>query len=128
MSIRFHCSEQRPATPPIVDDMPTRNPVRLLRILAIIESISFLVLLGIAMPLKYFADMPSAVKFVGWAHGVLFVAFCVSLAQATIVARWPAARALIVFVAALVPFGPFVIDRRMLRYAAEFDERRAEGS
>ena len=43
--------------------------------IGIAEGISFLVLLLIAMPLKYFMQMPEAVKFVGWVHGALFVAF-----------------------------------------------------
>ena len=91
--------------------------VSLLRRLAILEGISFLVLLGIAMPLKYFFAMPMAVKVVGWAHGVLFVALCIVLAQTTWVAKWPPSRAVIIFIAALLPFGPFVVDRKILRTA-----------
>ena len=45
------------------------------RMVAIAEGISFLVLLGIAMPLKYILDVPEAVKVVGWIHGALFVTF-----------------------------------------------------
>ena len=47
------------------------------RLVAIMEGVSFLVLLGIAMPLKYFADMPLAVKYIGWLHGLLFVLYMV---------------------------------------------------
>jgi integral membrane protein len=103
--------------------MRHRNPIPLLRRLAIIEGLSFLALLLIAMPLKYFAGVPMAVKVVGWIHGVLFVALCVALAWTMIAARWPMARGALVFVAALVPFGPFLIDRRMKHYAAAFKER-----
>lgn len=46
--------------------------IRILRIVALIEGVSFLVLLGIGMPLKYLADIPAAVRITGWAHGVLF--------------------------------------------------------
>ena len=45
--------------------------LHLFRKIAIAEGLSFLILLLIAMPLKYFADFPHAVKFVGWAHGVM---------------------------------------------------------
>jgi integral membrane protein len=45
------------------------------RMIGIAEGISFLVLLIIAMPLKYFYNQPLAVKYVGWAHGALFVAY-----------------------------------------------------
>ena len=104
--------------------MPKNNPIPFLRFTAMIEAVSFLVLLGVAMPLKYLAGMPGAVKAVGWTHGVLFVVFCVALVHAMRVARWPVGRGALVFVAALLPFGPFVVDRRMKRYAEEFEGRR----
>jgi integral membrane protein len=83
-----------------------------------LEAVSFLVLLGIAMPLKYLAHWPLAVKVVGWAHGVLFVWFVISLWRAKRDARLSFGQALAVLVAALLPFGPFVIDRRLAREAA----------
>ena len=55
------------------------SPVRLFSTIALVEGISYVLLLGIAMPLKYFLDMPLAVKVVGWAHGVLFMAYVVLL-------------------------------------------------
>lgn len=96
-----------------------KNPVPLLRRLALIEGVSFLLLLGIAMPLKYLAGMPLAVKAVGWAHGVLFVAFCFALLQTMLVMGWSFARSAVVFVASLLPFGPFVLDRRMKEWEKE---------
>jgi integral membrane protein len=99
------------------------NPVPLLRIVALVEAVSFLVLLGVAMPLKYFAGMPGAVKAVGWVHGVLFMAFVLALLRTIIVAKWPMGRGAMVFVGALLPFGPMVLDRRMKRYADEFRPR-----
>ncbi|EYF08160.1 DUF3817 domain-containing protein [Chondromyces apiculatus] len=81
-----------------------------LRLVGLIEGASYLVLLGIAMPLKYIAKIPVAVKVTGWAHGVLFVLFCLALAHAFFVARWSIFRAILVFLAALVPFGTFAID------------------
>ena len=107
--------------------MLRRNPVHTLRVAALVEGVSFLVLLGVAMPLKYAAGMPGAVKVVGWLHGVLFVAFCVFLAVALFAARWPVGRAALVFVGALVPFGPMLLEPRMKRYAAEYRERTATG-
>ena len=90
-----------------------------LRAAAWAEAASFLVLLGIAMPLKYAAGMPAAVTVMGWVHGVLFVAFGVALLRAWIRGRWPLRRALLVFVAGLVPFGPFLLDRRVKAYEDE---------
>ena len=100
-----------------------KNPIPLLRIIALVEGVSFLVLLCIAMPLKYFAGLPLAVKLAGWIHGVLFMAFGFLLLQTMVVARWPMVRGAAVFVAALLPFGPFVMDRRMRSYEEEFRQR-----
>ena len=81
--------------------------------LALSEGVSFLLLLGVAMPLKYMAGLPLAVLVVGWIHGVLFMLFSLVLAYVYFKHRWPFWRAAGVFVAALLPFGPFLIDRRM---------------
>jgi integral membrane protein len=90
--------------------------VHTLRLLALTEGVSFLLLLGVAMPLKYMAGMPMAVKIAGWIHGILFVALCYVLLRVTLEHRWPLGRAGLVFIAALLPFGPFVIDRRLKHY------------
>jgi integral membrane protein len=87
-----------------------------LRWVAKIEGVSFLVLLGIAMPLKYAAGLPIAVKLVGWAHGVLFVLFLISLGYAWWKAKLPLGLSALVFIASLLPFGPFVIDGRLARF------------
>jgi integral membrane protein len=96
------------------------NPIAFLRTVALIEAVSFLLLLGVAMPLKYAAGMPMAVKVAGWIHGVFFVIFVVALVRVVRAARWPMGRAGMVFVGALLPFGPMVLDPRMKRYASEF--------
>ncbi|HRJ73190.1 MAG TPA: DUF3817 domain-containing protein [Terrimicrobiaceae bacterium] len=93
-----------------------KSSVHRLRLLALTEGVSFLLLLGVAMPLKYLAGVPAAVKIVGWAHGLLFAALCLLLLRVTLEERWPLGRAVMVFVAALLPFGPFVIDRRLKHY------------
>lgn len=84
-----------------------------LRAVGMVEAVSFLLLLGVAMPLKYLAGMPEAVKVAGWMHGLLFIAFCVCLYVAHDERRWPLRWTALVFIAALLPFGPFVIDRRL---------------
>jgi integral membrane protein len=88
-----------------------------LRRIGMVEGVSFLVLLGIAMPLKYFAGLPIAVKVVGWTHGLLFMVFLLALWRAKQSARWPLSSVALVFIAALLPFGPFVIDSRLRREA-----------
>lgn len=84
------------------------------------EAVSFLLLVGVAMPLKYLAGRPLAVSVVGAIHGGLFVLFCAALLRTLLVARWPFLRAAVIFVASLLPFGPFVVDRRMAEYEEEF--------
>jgi integral membrane protein len=92
-----------------------KTPIGRLRAVGLAEGASYLLLLGVAMPLKYFAGMPLAVKTVGWLHGALFVAFCLSLLHAMVAARWSLFRGLQLFVAALIPFGTFVVDGALAR-------------
>ncbi|MFT2009493.1 DUF3817 domain-containing protein [Pontibacter sp. 13R65] len=84
-----------------------------LRAIGILEGISFLLLLGIAMPLKYMAGIPEAVKFVGWAHGVLFVLYIGAVAQAAMDHNWSLKKIAISLFASLLPFGPFLIDGKL---------------
>jgi integral membrane protein len=90
-----------------------RTPVGRLRLIGIVEAVSFLVLLGIAMPLKHFAEMPEAVSIVGWVHGILFIGFVVALMLARDAMHWSFRWTAVVLLAALLPFGPFVIDGRL---------------
>ena len=101
------------------------NPVATVRRLALVEGVSFLVLLGIAMPLRHFAGMPRAVTVCGWIHGVLFVLLCVALWRTRRIG-WGRARMGVVFVAALLPGGPFVVDRRLREWQAEAEPRSAQ--
>ena len=89
------------------------NPIGRLRLIGLIEGISFLVLLGIAMPLKYAAGLPLAVKYVGWAHGGLFLLFLFALGQAAAETDWGFKKIAAAFVASVVPFGTFVLDKQL---------------
>ena len=81
--------------------------------IAFLEGISYLLLLLIAMPLKYFANIPQGVKYIGWAHGVLFVLFCFFLLKVWIGFKWSFWKVLAAFIASLLPFGTFVLDARL---------------
>jgi integral membrane protein len=105
-----------------------KTSIAQLRQIGWIEGVSYLLLLGVAMPLKYFAGMPMAVKVVGWAHGVLFVLFCFALLKAMLDARWSLYRGAIVFIAALLPFGPYLVDRRLVEWEAEYLRRQVPGA
>jgi len=87
-----------------------RTSIGRLRAIGLAEAVSFLLLLGIAMPLKYFADLPRAVTIAGWLHGTLFMAFFIALMHTREAMKWDTRRTGIVLLAALLPFGPFVID------------------
>ena len=89
------------------------SPVPFLRKVALAEAVSYLILLGIAMPLKYLAGQPLAVKITGMIHGILFVVFCVALLRVMLEARWPFQRCPLIFIASFIPFVPFFLDRRM---------------
>ena len=95
------------------------TPLRQLRLVAFLEGTSFLILLFIAMPLKYLAGLPLAVRIAGSLHGVLFLVFLAALYRAGRERRWPYGRWLIAFVSSIVPFGTFVFDRSLRREIAE---------
>ena len=92
--------------------------IRTLRILGNIEGVSYLLLLGVAMPMKYFFEMPMAVKIVGMAHGVLFIAYCLLLAVQMRVNKWNLLFGIYLFVATLIPFGTFVTDHKLSKISA----------
>lgn len=93
--------------------------MRCLRVVSLSEGVSYLLLLLVAMPLKYFCGMPMAVKWVGWAHGVLFI----SLGMLTLLAVWrvalPFRLACLLGVASLLPAGPFFMDRALRGHAGQ---------
>lgn len=88
------------------------------RIIGFIEAVSFLLLLGVAMPLKHLADVPEPVKYVGWAHGLLWVMYLLAAIWAARVGRWSFWMFCWAGVASVVPFGPFVFDRWLRRIEA----------
>ena len=98
------------------------SPAAHLRSVALLEGLSYVILLFIAMPLKYMGDMPLAVRIVGSAHGARFV-WLGSLVLAGLTRRGrPFGWAAWIMLASLVPFGTFVIDRR-LRLEVDTDAR-----
>ena len=85
------------------------------RWVAFAEGLSFVLLLFVAMPLKYWAGLPLAVRVVGSLHGLLFVAFLWALFRVTLEREWPLKRWLSALVSSVVPFGTFVFDRSLKR-------------
>lgn len=83
------------------------------RWISLIEGISFLVLLLIAMPLKYMFDYPIVVKYVGWAHGALFLIYIYIVFPTAHKLKWNFTRTFFALVASVLPFGPFIFDRNL---------------
>jgi len=81
--------------------------------IALLEGISYVVLLAIAMPLKYFFDLPAAVKLAGWAHGVLVILYAALLLVCWVRCKWSFGRVAFYFIASLLPILPFVVERKL---------------
>lgn len=81
----------------------------------ILEAISYLALLLVAMPLKYVWHIEAAVKYTGWVHGVLFISYVVALFAVGIKHKWPAKLYVWGFVASLLPLGPIFFDKKFLK-------------
>ena len=86
--------------------------IAVFRRVAWLEGVSLLLLLFVAMPLKHGFGLPQAVRVVGMAHGLLFLAYAALLFRVGIELRWGGATLLLGFVTSSVPFGTFWFDRR----------------
>lgn len=88
------------------------------RIIAFTEGVSYLVLLFVAMPLKYMLHIPEPVKYFGWLHGVLFVVYSILLLQAFIVLKWSFIKTLVAFIVSFIPFGTFWLEGKLKKEKA----------
>lgn len=89
------------------------NQIRMFRMIALAEGCSFLTLLCIAMPMKYFMGMPEVVRVVGSIHGGLFLLYVGLLAMLHFRQRWSVMFSLYAFVASIIPCGTFVLDKQL---------------
>jgi integral membrane protein len=89
------------------------NQLHRFRMVAIAEGISFLVLLCIAMPLKYMLDIPEAVKVAGWIHGALFVTFIYFAFEIFTSFKKEILWLGKALLASIIPFGTFIFDREL---------------
>lgn len=84
------------------------------RFMALLEGASLLLLLFVAMPLKYSYGMPEAVKLIGPAHGVLFILFNLVLFVYAARGHLSGVKAVLGFFASLIPFGTFYYKWKVL--------------
>lgn len=89
--------------------------LKIFRGTAILEGISFLLLFGVGMPLKYLLKIPEPNIYIGYAHGFLFIAYVILAAIFCIEQKWNLKRFIILFIASLLPFGTFYIDKKYLK-------------
>lgn len=89
--------------------------IKVLRLVSFLEGVSFLLLLGVAMPLKYWLNMPQFVPYAGMFHGVMFLGFLALLLVACQVKRWSLSVFLLGLVASFLPLMPFWFERYIHR-------------
>ncbi|WP_437193604.1 DUF3817 domain-containing protein [Planctomicrobium sp. SH527] len=98
------------------------HPLSFLRGVGLLEGISFLLLLGVAMPAKYLAGYPQLVQIIGMAHGVLFVLYVIAVLIAAFARSWSIRRIAEELLGSMIPGGTFVLD---VRWAREIREERS---
>lgn len=96
------------------------HPVSLVRYVGILDGISLLALFGIAMPLKYAADLPMAVTIVGTAHGYIFSAYLLAILYAQLRVQWHIKWTALAVAAGCIPFGNFALDRMLKKRQPQF--------
>jgi len=89
--------------------------LQFLRIIGVIEGISFLVILFVTMPLKYIWYMKEPNQIVGMAHGVLFILYCILVIVVGLRFRWKLLTIFWALVASIIPFGTFVADKKIFK-------------
>lgn len=98
--------------------MNFKTPLGILRILAILEGISYLAL-GLTMPLKYLYEMGTPNKIVGMLHGVFFIVYCIMVYYVNTEKKWSFKTNFWAYLASLIPFGTFVADAKIFKPAQE---------
>jgi integral membrane protein len=88
--------------------------LRAFKIVAILEGISLLLLVFVAMPLKYMLDLPEYVRVAGMAHGILFIAYIIMAILFKVDDHWPWKKFGIVALASVIPFGTFYVEKKYL--------------
>ncbi|MGM0518287.1 MAG: DUF3817 domain-containing protein [Campylobacterota bacterium] len=89
------------------------------RIISLLEGLSYLILVFIAMPIKYIGENPYPVKIVGMGHGVLFILFCIFLFEAFKRCNWSLKLSTKYFIYSLIPFGFILIDKSLKQQPAD---------
>ena len=89
--------------------------MKLFRIIALLEGLSYILLLFVAVPLKYSLGDPTYVKLLGMPHGILFVAYLGFAFYFKQEHNWSMKTLAIVLLASVLPFGTFYVDKKYLK-------------
>lgn len=95
--------------------LKNNSMLNLFRITSILEGISYIALFAITMPLKYLADLPMPNKYVGYAHGVLFIAYIILAVLFWYQNKWSFKKGMILLIASLLPFATFYVEEQYLK-------------
>lgn len=111
----------------IVAPIPTlsksqNTALKSLMIMGYLEGTSFLLLLCIAMPLKYMMGIPEVVRYVGMAHGALFVAYIVLLVMTAMRIKMPVWAIPAGVIGSFLPFGPFIFDHVLKKHLSKTEQ------
>lgn len=89
--------------------------ISVFRIIAFLEGVSYILLLGVAVPIKYMAHNPYYVKLLGMPHGILFIAYIILGLMVGSKLKWSNKTLFVVLLASIIPFGTFFVDRKYLK-------------
>ena len=93
--------------------------IKTLRVISYLEGISYILLLFIAVPIKYYANDPSLVKLLGMPHGLLFVAFVILSLVNSKKYNWSFIKTIVVLISSIIPFGTFYVDFKYFKNNVE---------
>ena len=93
--------------------------INVLRVISYLEGISYILLLFIAVPIKYYANDPSLVKLLGMPHGLLFILYILLSVINSKKYNWNFTKTLVVIISSIIPFGTFYVDYKYLKINAE---------
>ena len=84
------------------------------RVISLLEALSFVILLLVAMPIKYILGNPELVRIVGMAHGILFVLYILGALLFKKKLNWSNQILVVVILCSIIPLGPLYVDRKYL--------------
>jgi integral membrane protein len=89
--------------------------IKVFRIISYLEGISYILLLFIAVPIKYYANDPSLVKLLGMPHGLLVVAYVILSIVNSKKHNWNFIKTVVVLISSIIPFGTFYVDYKYFK-------------